>query len=92
MAVSKRILRQLLGVRLARIELLEPSGSVAKAIFSVSTMGPRSEMRYFPYLAQAEMYFLDQVRAHEPAVDARLGMPNLLSLRSGALRRHGGLV
>ncbi len=57
MAVTKRVLRQLLGVRLAKIELLEPSGTISKAIFSVSTSGPRSEMRYFPYLAQAEMYF-----------------------------------
>lgn len=92
MAVSKKILRQLLGVRLARIELLEQSGNVAKAIFSVSTVGPRSEMRYFPYLAQAEMYFFDQVRIQEPRVDARLGMPNLLGFRTNALRRHGGLL
>ena len=91
MAVTKRVLRQLLGVRLARIELLEPSGSIAKAIFSVSTAGPRSEMRYFPYLTQAEMYFFDQVRAQEPRVDARLGMPNLLGVRTNALRRQGGL-
>ena len=92
MAVSKKILRQLLGVRLARIELLEPSGNIAKAIFSVSTTGPRSEMRYFPYLAQAETYFFDQVRIQEPRVDTRIGMPNLLGMRTNPLRRHGGLL
>ena len=88
MAVSKRVLRQLLGVRLAKIELLEPSGNVAKAIFSVSSSRPRSEMRYFPYLAQAELYFFDQVRAHENGLDLRRGMPDLLSVRTGA-RRQG---
>jgi hypothetical protein len=90
MAVTKRILRQLLGVRLAKIELLEPSGGIAKAIFSVSTSGPRSEMRYFPYLAQAEMYFFDQVQAYGGGIDRRRGMPDLLSVRTGALRRQAG--
>ena len=90
MAVTKRILRQLLGVRLAKIELLEPSGGITKAIFSVSTSGPRSEMRYFPYLAQAEMYFFDQVRSYGGGLDRRRGMPDLLSLRTGALRRQSG--
>jgi hypothetical protein len=91
MAVSKKILRHLLGIRLAKIELMEPSGVVAKAIFSVSTAGPRTEMKYFPYLTQAEMYFFDQVRAHEMRVEDRDGMPSLLSLRTHALRRQGEL-
>ena len=92
MAVTKQILRQLLGVRLAKIELLEPSGGIAKAIFSVSTSGPRSEMRYFPYLAQAEMYFFDQVRAYGGGMERRRStdMPDLLSVRTGALRRQAG--
>ena len=90
MAVSKRVLRHLLGVRLAKIELIEPSGGIAKAIYSVSTSGVRSEMRYFPYLAQAEMHFFDQVRAQEDGIDRRRGMPDILSVRTGALRRQAG--
>ena len=91
MAVSKTILRHLLGIKLAKIELMEPSGLVAKAIFSVSINGPRTEMRYFPYLPQAEMYFFERVRALEATDDDRGGMPDLLSMRSLALRRHGEL-
>ena len=88
MAVSKRILRSLLGIRLARIELVEASGAVAKAIYSVSLSGPRTEMRYFPHLDLAEAHFYERVREAERCAEIDDDMPDLLSLRSRALRRR----
>jgi hypothetical protein len=89
MAVSKKILRSLLGVRLARIELVESSGTIAKAIYSVSMSGLRTEMRYFPHLDLAESFFYERVREAEAgAWTADAEMPDILSLRTRALKRR----
>jgi len=88
MAVSKKILRHLLGVRLARIELVEPSGTIAKAIYSVSMSGLRTEMRYFPHLDLAESFFYERVREAEAGAWTDADLPDILSLRTRALRRR----
>jgi hypothetical protein len=62
MAVTKRVLRNLLGVKLAALELQEPSGKVARRIFSVGTPGDPADIRYFPHVDEAETYFFEQVR------------------------------
>jgi hypothetical protein len=62
MAVHKQVRRNLLDVKLAQLDLLEPSGDVAKSIYSVGTPGDPIGIRYFPYLADAEIYFFEQVR------------------------------
>lgn len=62
MAVSKRILRNLIGVKLAQLELREPASAAPKSIFSVGTPGDPGGVRYFPYITEAEAYFFQQVR------------------------------
>lgn len=88
MAVSKKTLRNLLGVKLAKIELVESSGVIAKSIYSVSTPGEPSELRFFPYLAEAEIYFVDQVRKSETTGLAADDMPDLLRARSRVVHRR----
>ena len=62
MAVTKRVLRNLLGVKLSALELQEPSGRTAKRIFSVGSPGDPADVRYFPLVDEAESYFFEQVR------------------------------
>jgi hypothetical protein len=81
MAVSKKVLRNLLGVRLAKLELLDSTGFVAKSIYSVGTPGDPVDIRFFPYLAEAEAYFFNQVRKVEARGVSPDGMPDLLDAR-----------
>jgi len=87
MAVSKKVLRNLLGVRLAKLELLDSTGFVAKSIFSVGTPGDPVDIRFFPYLTEAEVYFFNQVRKVEARATCANGMPDLMDARARTARR-----
>jgi hypothetical protein len=87
MAVSKKILRHLLGVKLSKIELVEPTGAIAKCIYSVGTQGDPAELRFFPYLPEAETFFFDQVRKGDMGASPTEGMFSLLGARPRTARR-----
>ena len=61
MAVTKLILRQLVGVRLARLSMIGRAGNNAKAIYSVAGSGTPGPVRYFSCILDAETYFVAQV-------------------------------
>jgi len=88
MAVSKKILRNLLGVKLAKIQLLEPSGLVAKSIYSVGAPGDPVDLRFFPHLAEAEVHFFEQVRKLEGRASRVESVSDLLHVRTRAAFRR----
>ena len=88
MAVSKKILRNLLGVKLAKIQLLEPSGAVAKSIYSVGAPGDPVDLRFFPHLAEAEAHFFEQVRKREGRATPVESISELLQVRMRAAFRR----
>ena len=87
MAVQKRVLRNLLEIKLAQLDLLEPAGGVAKSIFSVGVPNDPIGMRYFPDLGEAETYFFDQVQKLQESGHNREDVPDRSATPVRSIRR-----
>jgi hypothetical protein len=86
MAVTKRVLRNLLGVKLSALELQEPSGRTTKRIFSVGMPAASAEVRYFPLVHEAESYFFEQVRKLNGTTLDTLAESDFLEMRTRIYR------